>query len=592
MAPIQPDARRCPHCRESQGKTSLQRRPLAWAAAATTVLALVFSGSQLLQAIAESGANARAIRGHLETARALADAGDFMTAWESLERARSLDPISSEIGAAEADVAAHWLLEGTGLPTNWVPRVHPGQEEPETTPGEIADRLLIPLVTAATVSEGDERADLEALVAWCRYLRGRELRTHRRDIEPLLEAAREKAPEAYLPSLLLAYWRAGIQKDPVGSLEPWRAALEAERTRTGPGYTRPLQLHVLGRRVERARGSNGEELAGDESARRQVLIAVDEMRRATESIRGLLTPRAYAALYVDPINQGRVFSTTWDLLSPEDHLATVDWVERELEKLSFSYDYQRLHFIRSEALLRLGRSEEAKQALAVAREDIRNGGFRDLVDSAWVEMTGETLLPIEEWALRVHHLERAAFQSDEVQEALNALADHWVKWRNPDSSSFRPAIDAAIERIDARLLEIQADDSTVADLRGRLLYLRHMSGAHLAWHDDFEQGIRKLEALSRESNLPKRLRNALYFDIAQAYAYSSRALQMDFVHSESEYQVTLMYLSEGLDRLSVGLDGGLDDWERIEEYIKALRYHPSYAALSFRHHRVPPNDDE
>jgi hypothetical protein len=556
------------------------------------VLALIFSGSQLFEVVVESREKARAIRANIETARTLLDAGDFMAAWEAVEMARSLDPITSGTAAVEAEVAARWLLEGTSLPTNWVPRVHGGQKEPETTPGEIADRLLIPLVTAATVSEGGERANLEALVAWCRYLRGRELRTHRRDIEPLLVAARERAPEAYLPSLFLGYWRAGIAEDPEGSLEPWRAALEAEERRAGPRYTRPLQLYALGRRVERARGRK--ELAGEESARRQVLIATNEMRRGNESIRGLLTPRAYAALYLDPTSWGGEFATTWGLLSPEDHLATVDWTQRELEveKVSHSADYQHLHYIRSEALRRLGRVEEAKQALAVARRDVRHGGFRDLVDSAWVDLTGETLLPAEEWALRVHYLENAGFESDEVQEALEALADQWTNWRIPSSSAFRPAIDAAIVRVEARLGSLASEDPAAADLRERLLYLRHMSGAHRVWRDDFEEGIRRLEALSLEPNLPKRLLRTLYFDIAQAYAYSPRALQMDSVRSEPEYEVTLIYLSEGLDRLGAGLEAGLDEWEKIEEYIKALRAHPAYAALSLRHHRVPPKDDE
>ena len=587
-APIRADASRCPHCREPQGRTSFHRRPLAWIAAATTLLSLIFSGNQLVQAVAQSGANTRAVRGYIETARTLADAGDFEAAWSSIESARSLDPLGADVGAVESDVAVRWLLEGTGLPTNWVPRNRGNAAPPEQSPGQIAERLLIPLVTAATASEGETRADLEAVFAWCRFLRGREALAHRRDIEPLLLAARESAPGAHLPNLLLGYWRAGIQGDPAGAEEPWRDAIRIEASREVRVYTRPLQIHVLGHHVRRA-GNREEERASNASARRQLLIALDEMRREDRSIRGMLVPGEFMALYFDRRDQF-VIESTWAVLSDEAHLAILDWAEHEFEteKASYKYDYQRFRFLKSQALSKLGRTEEARRELALAREDVRAGKFRDVLDTAWLEATGERPLPAGEWALRRYHLDNSDFDSSEVQEAIDALTGQRFKWSPPNSRAFGPATDSAIRVVEEVLAGSQPGATSRSALEEWLRQLQLVAGVDRVWHGEYEHGLRTLEGLAGNPATSPTLRAAVFFELARAYLYSPVAISAELIRSDAEFDVRYMYANEGLDRLGAALVAGFEEWDRVEDQLVALRDHPGYSTLSVRHDRIPP----
>jgi hypothetical protein len=595
--PIRERARRCPHCRSAQGRPPLWRRPLAWVAAATTILSLFFSLDRLYDAWSSARSLERGLASHIANARTLADAGDFGSAWRSLEAARALDPTASEIGVAQIEIAAPWLL-AAGSPVGWVPSGSASQERPTESPGAIADIVYLALVTAAFSAEGTDRADLEGLAAWARYLRGRELRGRRQDIAADLLFALEHDANGYYPNLFLGFWRAAMDEDPAAARPAWDRALAVERTRDLPPMVRSMQLYTLGRRVERARSYRHDEAARDRAARAMYLQAVNEMRLAGESPEGRVYAKTYAALYFEPLSRNDQFEEMFEVLPLEEQLATVGWLQAAIQPERKSYDatLERFLLIRGRLLEALGRGDEARRVVAEARAGEVGGNIREVMDQTWVRMTGEAVVPADEWAARAYYLERSPFSSPEVREALDALGEGWPRWRVSSSDTLMTALDAGIDRVSAELAA-QPDAASIGglpreELESRLRQLHHFRGAKRSDEADFAGGTRELEALLRDPELSPPLRPRTLIDLALAYVYSPRALHIDRVRSDPEYEVLLIYLSEGLDRLSAALDAGFSDWDLIEKSLKSLRLHPSYTALSLRHNRVPPRDDE
>lgn len=577
-------------------RTPLWRRPLAWVAAATTVLALVVSLERLYDAWSGSRARAAAVAEQVASARTLAAAGDYPTAWRVLVEAQGVDPEASEIGVAQIEIGSDWLLS-VGTPIGWVPSGRESRAAGDHSGGAVADSVYLPLVTAAVFATGADRAELEALAAWARYLRGRELRGRRRDIVPDLEAALAHDPDAYYPNLFLGFWQVAIREEPGAARQPWARARATEILRELEPRVRDFQLYTLGDTVRRASTSNQNQ-AANSVARAMYLQVLDEMRRSGESPEDRIYAQTYTALYLEPSARDDHFAEMFDAMALDDQLAVAEWLLDALALAPKSYagEFERVQLIRGRLHEAAGQVEAGTQAIAAARTGKTHGRLGDRIDAAWSRLTGEQLVPGDEWAARAHHLKRSAFDGVEVREALLTLGRGWPDLDSGWSFELPKTVDAAIARVTGELAA-SIDAAEIAgfargDLETLLRTLRHLRAALLLERQDFAGGTRELEALLRDPALATRLRQRILFDLAYAYADTPRAVRVAALQSDAEQAVTQVYVSEGLDRLAAALEAGFSDWDEIEARLGELRADSSYVALSLRHNRVPPRDDD
>lgn len=576
------------------------RRPLAWVAAGTTLLTLFFSLQRLYTAWSDARSIDAKVGSVIATARTLAEVANYRAAWSALEDAQAVDPTDPRIGATQIEVAAPWLLSA-GTPIGWVPSRSASAPEPADSPGTIADTVYVSLVTASLAAQSSDRANLEALAAWARYLRGRELLTRRLDLAPALEAALSHDDHAYYPNLFLAFWRTAIELDPAAGNAHWAFALEAERRPELPRIARSMQLYTLGERIRSPDAGHYPGAAeGDRAARIAYIRALNEMREGDEPESDALRDPQLVSVYLQPHRDQVRFEEMFEALPPQEQLTAVTWLLEAMERRSdpssgWRFTMTGLRLVRGLILEAMGRREEAVSVIATAREsDAR--GHRELIDEAWTRLTGEAVVPAEKWAAHAHHLRTAALSSPEVRAALEDLDDARRFWLDSyTSGDLMEALELAIGRL-TEALAAAPDASPLPwasrkDVENRLLAFRHFHAARNIYRWHYDEGTREIETLLADPAFPAELRARALWDLVLANIGPPRAQFINEIRDETSWEVAMVYLSESIDRLGAALDAGWSDWDEIER-LTALREHPSYAALSLRYGRVPPRAEE
>lgn len=579
-------ARLCHHCgaKQRQGWRGVQ--VLAICAGLTTVLSLVFALHQGYRIWAEHRQAKAQLRQQMVASRSLKEVGDYAAAWKILTQAQLAHPDSRDLRAAQIQVAYAWLIEGYLPATGWIPRASASATTPAVSPGEAADKAYAPLVVAGILAEGTARADLAALTAWANLLRGRELYATRRDLGPDFRHARDLAPQAFTPNLLLGHWQASFANDPQAAMQSWEKALAADRDGS---LVRRFQVSDLGARI-------GDE-AGADDDRRALLHVLDDMQRNREAFPEALRLHAYLGLYVSQQFRPLPIAALAKSLAPERQLAVLEWV-----RAGFGIEPKRdeLHFatfqlIRAYLLEQAGRTDEALATLLDSRLHIQNADrLMARFDEVYERLTGHPRAPDPErdaWGAHAYYLAHAAPGDARFEAAMAALRDWETTWDQVGDRLLRgklpPALDAGVEAWKRELARAPLGTDRYREAARNLRFLHVFRGQVRADSYDFPGGIAELEAVAADPTTPQEMRAVTLFALAKAYTYSPRAPRPDNSRHDEQWQIDQAYLYEGLDRLAAALNAGFDDWARIERELKRLRDLPEYEAFSLRHGRVP-----
>jgi hypothetical protein len=580
--PIKAGARLCPQCGAAQSEGWTGARILKGVGALVSVLTLMFALQRVYGAWDDYATRQRSVAESVASARTLFEKGAHEAAWELLEAAQLVDSTSAEVRTAQIEVAADWLMSG------FRPGGHWGQEGPAA----ICQRIHPQLVIASVLAEGEERAALDALIAWSNLSRGQVGMTARRDLGAEFRAAVAHSPESFYANLLLGYWQATNGADPFAAIESWDRALAT-------GHDEELVRNVAVRALSGYRGAREPEVR---LKRRAFLIVLDSMRENGEAYPQELGLQEYMWLYGDWMAGEEDFEEVLPVITLERHLALFDWVEgallESLRRPTNRYKHTSLLYIQARLLEEAGRPEDVLAVVQRADVKAATSRMQPFFDALYERLSDEPppdLYERKPWLLHVHRLAREAPDSAGYQESLAALLDVAAEpestWQfDPDvKDRIHDSIDAAVVSLDAWKSRPEIDLAEQKKLTETVLVLRYFRGRLYLSYDDFESGVRELEALAL-LDLSAEDRAFVLFSLAEAYAYSNRAPSE--VYDEHDWNIRAAYLYEGLDRLEAALESGYSDWDEIESRLERLRELPEYARVSMRHGRVPPRDGE
>ncbi len=583
--PIHANARACRHCGADQRRQSRAKHLLKICAGLGTLLAVVFSVHEGYRIWKEHRTEDAVLRERLSSAQALVEVDDYEAAWQILADATTAQPTSADVRAAQIDVATSWLLDGSSIPDGWL---RAGNVVGSTMdPGEVADIVHPQLVVASVLADGEELAALESLVTWANFLRGRVLRTERRDLGPDFRKAQEIAPDALLPNLLLGYWQATFENDPEGATRSWNAALAADGDRL---RVRRFQTRTL------ANGAN-QSIDGAVAYRRALLLVLDDMERHGDELPRDFAIRDYFQIYATTTLRQVRFDDVADALQPDRHLAVLEWVRSafDIQPGGFGLEFETFQLIRAHILERAGRTEEALAAISDPEIDVEHAETaRQRLNDLHERLTGAPLpdtLTGDKWATHSYFLANAAPGHARFEAAMEALERESTIWQNVGNplrnGRLPPALDAAITTWD-RVLAQPASAAERTRAEETLRFLRFFRGHLRADTWDFAGGIAELESLLKDPGLSPDLRAEALFAVAGAYERRAGYLDEARPITDEERSIHEAYLYEAFDRLAAAIDAGFDDWDRIEHEFTLVRELDDYDAFSLRHGRVPP----
>ncbi|MEN8132695.1 MAG: zinc ribbon domain-containing protein [Pseudomonadota bacterium] len=586
--PVNAGARLCHHCGAQQRQGWSGKKILTVCAGLTTVLSLVFALQQGYRIWAGYRHGDEQLQKQLIAAQAFKDVRDYAAAWEVLTLVQSDSPGSSELRTAQIQVAYDWLIKGYSPKTGWIPGTSGKAPAPTVTPGEAANRVHSPLVVARVNAEGAERAKLEALVAWANLLRGRELHTSRRDLGSDFRRARDMAPQAFTPNLLLGHWEAAFANNPEAAMQSWGQALAANRDRS---LVRRFQVNDLGAAIEKDNGAD--------DYRRALLLLLNDMERRRESFPAGLRLRAFRGLYVDSQFRRLHFESVSTMLEPERQLAVLEWARHgfRIEPKRYETHFETFQLIRAYLLEQAGRTDDAVAALLDPGVQIKHSDrLVARFDEAYERLTGRPREPDperDEWGAYAYYLEHSMPGEARFDTAMAALKEWETTWNQVGDSLINgklpPALDAAVAAWERELARADIGEERLREAQQNLRFLHYFRGHVRADSYDFLGGIAELEAVVADSGTPQSVRAETLFALAAVYTYSPPAPSPD---NKYQWQIYQAYLYEGLDRLAAAVEAGFDDWDRIENDLPRLRDLSEYEPFSLRHGRVPRNQLE
>jgi len=589
--PVKAGARLCRHCGAHQRHRWSAGQVIRVCAALVTVLSLFFALEAAYRAWSDHRVARDRLQKHLASARAFLAVRDHDAAWKELTEAQRTDPESGELRRALIGVATSWLLEVDLIPFGLIPTERPGPSTVRNR-GQVAELLHTPLVVAAVLAEHEERADLDALVAWANFLRARRLFTWRRDFGPDFRRAQEKAPGSLTPNLLLGYWQATFEEDPEAALASWDRALASGRDRA---LVRRFQVRVLGHTVERSRNSDG--------PRRALLVVLGDMERRGEPFpKGLSWP-AWTGIYFNySVGQLHIEAVA-DVLDTGAQLALVEWTRTGfgIEPGRHPILFAKLQLIRTLLLERADRKTEALAALPDPNLDLSGGvSLQTRLDEARMRLTGRPpkgATERDEWLRHTDSLEHGRPGDARFDDAMDALRARYERWyregsRRPLRASLPLALSAAVAAWDRRITDPKVSPEVRREARETVRVLHLFRGQIRAMGPDFPGGISELEALAVDPPGAERAQAEIQFALAVAYARSPLITFRDSLQTASERRVYDAYQYEALDRLAKAIEAGFSDWKLIEKRLERLRTLREYEAFSLRHGRTPPSGDD
>lgn len=286
---------RARHARDDSASSSTVSRLVKWIGAGAALISLILGAKQLIGIATDRSERSRASAEFTALARQQAGRGEFVDAWQSLDRAdeRSRTP---ESDAARLDIAFRWLEDG-----------RPGAGQPFT---RITDAVMPALDRALLDPQQPRRADILAHLGWATFLKSRE--TGSGDPAALYKQALDVDAHNAYANAMMAHWLLW-QGEPLTTARPYfDAAIASGQQRQ---FVRTLQLAALRNR-------------NDEAADAELIRVADSMRRQNES----LDDRSARAAYVvyrqrygpnaAPANAAEVG------IPPADQLATFQWLTR------------------------------------------------------------------------------------------------------------------------------------------------------------------------------------------------------------------------------------------------------------------------
>jgi tetratricopeptide (TPR) repeat protein len=262
-----------------------------------------------------------AVRELVRAGNILSESGDYRTAWDLYEQALELEPSSQLARRGQVDLGMHWLQDI---------RIIGGEE----TFAEITEWLIPVLSRGAASSKGASAANCLAHVGYAYYLQRREKPIFV-NVNAIYRKALELDPDNVYAHTMWGHWLLyKYNDDNEENLEEarkhFRKALQSGRKRE---YIRGRQLSALTNPILlRYRTSADSTFRAPELAEimKETLRVANEMRENAEPlpddhIREQILRnygRGYLAEYVDMLLPA---------LAPEDHLATIHWLDDGLK---------------------------------------------------------------------------------------------------------------------------------------------------------------------------------------------------------------------------------------------------------------------
>jgi hypothetical protein len=255
---------------------------------ATALLTLVFGLSRVWESVSGYYARRAQVRQLLATSEIQHSGADYRTAWETLEKAATVQP-SEDVVHHQEDLAMEWLRNI---------RVPEGQ-----TFSSIVNRLSPVLTTGAIQSAGMRKADLLAHLGWGSFLR---IRDGERDLRPdkYFDDALSADPSNVFAHSFKGFWILWDRGPVAEASAEFRSALDSKRERQ---FVRDLEFAAL--------FNNGRT---DESV--ELLRVAEEMVRNSETITRVIQQRIYTNTYWESRHDESMREAYLKALDVQDHL--------------------------------------------------------------------------------------------------------------------------------------------------------------------------------------------------------------------------------------------------------------------------------
>lgn len=161
----------------------------------TALIGIAVTVSQTYNAISAQFARREAVRDLIAVAERQLQGGDHAAAWTSNGRALEFAPNDERVQQQQVAIAKLWLqnarLSSAGGPKSF---------------GQLVAPLEEALVARSLKAEPEARGDMEAHIAWARFLRSRDDGGARFDVDGAIDAALRSDPQNALAHSIKGFW--------------------------------------------------------------------------------------------------------------------------------------------------------------------------------------------------------------------------------------------------------------------------------------------------------------------------------------------------------------------------------------------------
>ncbi|MEO8029673.1 MAG: hypothetical protein ABJC74_17745 [Gemmatimonadota bacterium] len=273
-------------------------RILAWAGGITVLITLFFSLRDFTGFFSSHTANRQEVASLLATAALQSGHGDYRSAWDVLAQADTMGQLEDRVTAAREALAMDWLRSGHGT-------------GPDHSLGALAT-LVSPVLSKGAAGASDaHKADLLAHLGWAEFYqwRGGDRQVHP---DEYYHQALQLSPTNPYAHAMLAHWLLWNHQVPDSATQHFSAALATDSARP---FIRTLQIAAYGNLRSPVGDAATLNVLADMHSRGEP-VPID----AREPVWGMHWSCFITTLADCDAERLR------GPVSPEDHLATWDWV--------------------------------------------------------------------------------------------------------------------------------------------------------------------------------------------------------------------------------------------------------------------------
>lgn len=590
--PIRVGATVCPHCGTPQkhGRLKAFGDFVKWIGGALAVISLLTGVLSLNGLYSDWRDKQEAVAEIVIAAQWLLETKGYQQSWDLYQQALELSPGSSTARSGQIELAMLWLRNIRVL----------GDKETFTS---IVDRLLPILHRGLATADNKRSATLLAHVGWAYYLKHRDIKAYKAEVNTAFQRALEFDPLNGYANAMYGYWLISYEDNLDDGVASFERALKTDIDRL---WIRRLQMNSLAEESYRLYRRKPEILVRYMDV---LLRTANEMRKNNEPLPAERTRYNIIRNYGPSYSAGNV-EILVPLLPPKDYLETVIWLLAGEDKTeSFKTKLQTRYLIARLTEETGDKDSALTQYYEIFRAKSGRESFNILVDAAIERIAGK---PTERALLRAgrHYLNDALGEKDNPWEFHRDS----LLYVPPVSSSenLAQAINYFISNLTGRLAQEQADKAVLIFIQSRdrlrrwvtektkFVQMYDYSGVYskgsetLAYNNLYSvwKGIGYLaiaagqydKAVAELNDLINRLedddeqRFDAWYQLARAYSLRAAKLS-DKVEQKEDILQAIKYLTTTIN--SGAIDRGVFDWESIKTSSdwQAIRFTSEYQSL-------------